>query len=178
MRVGDITNSSRTKRNINGGTYYSTVFYDYAFIAPLPRIYQYPCPIETRLPVSPARPGSFNANFAPVTLEAYKNLCRQQGKQYTKVLEQLAEIYLKTNGKVLEEISVPSPAITSVAVPASSSINTRGGTVAELLERIGRVEADDREFVNAFKMLVHRVEALESKVESNEEQPKYHPRKY
>ena len=84
--------------------------------------------------MSPVRPGAFNANFAPDTLEAYKNLCRHQGKQYTKVLEQLAEIYLKTNGKVLEEMSVPSP-----AVPASSSINTRGDTVAELLERTERL---------------------------------------
>ena len=127
--------------------------------------------------MSPARPGAFNANFAPDTLEAYKNLCRQQGKQYTKVLEQLAEIYLKTNGKVLEEMSVPSPAMTSGAVPASSSINTRGDTVAELLERMERVEADDREFVSAFEILIHRVEALEAKVGGNEEEPKHHPRK-
>ena len=127
--------------------------------------------------MSPARPGAFNANFAPDTLEAYKNLCRQQGKQYTKVLEQLAEIYLKTNGKVLEEMSVPSPVGTAGAVPASSSINTRGDTVAELLERMERVEADDREFVSAFEILIHRVEALEAKVGGNEEEPKHHPRK-
>ena len=126
--------------------------------------------------MSPARPGAFNANFAPDTLEAYKNLCRQQGKQYTKVLEQLAEIYLKTNGKVLEEMSVPSPAVTSGAVPASSSIFTRGDTVAELLERTERLEADDREFVSAFEMLLHRVEAIEAKVGGNEEEPKHHPR--
>ena len=127
--------------------------------------------------MSPARPGAFNANFAPDTLEAYKNLCRQQGKQYTKVLEQLADLYLKTNGKVLEEMSVPSPAVISGAVPASSSINTRGDTVAELLERMERVEADDREFVSAFEILIHRVEALEAKVGGNEEEPKHHPRK-
>ena len=121
--------------------------------------------------MSPARPGAFNANFAPDTLEAYKNLCRQQGRQYTKVLEQLAEIYLKTNGKVLDDMSVPSP-----AVPASSSINTRRDTVAELLERTERLEADDREFVSAFEMLLHRVEAIEAKVGGNEEEPKHHPR--
>lgn len=114
--------------------------------------------------MSPARPGAFNANFAPDTLEEYKNLCRQQGKQYTKVLEQLAEIYLKTNGKVLEDMSVPSPAVTSAAVPANSSINTRGHTVGELLERMERVEADEREFASAFEMLLHRVEALEGQV--------------
>jgi hypothetical protein len=31
-----------------------------------------------------------------------------------------------------------------------------------------RVEADDREFVSAFEMLLHRVEALESQVTSKD----------
>ena len=114
--------------------------------------------------MSPARPGAFNANFAPDTLEAFKALCRQQGKKYTKVLEQFAEIYLKTNGAVLEEMCVPS---SGEAVAASSSITTRG-TYAEMLERLERVEADDREFVSAFEILIHRVEALESQVTCNE----------
>ena len=114
--------------------------------------------------MSPEEPGAFNINFAPNTLEAFKNLSRLQGKQYTKVLEQLAEAYLKTNGKLLENMSVPSPAATSKPVPASSSINTRRDTVADLLERMERVEADDREFVSAFEMLLHRVEALEGQV--------------
>ena len=57
------------------------------------------------MPVRPARPGAFNANFAPDTLEAFKNLCRQQGKAYTKVLEQFAEIYLKQGGAMLDEMT-------------------------------------------------------------------------
>ena len=52
--------------------------------------------------MAPARAGSFNANFAPETLEAFKQHCRQQGKQYTKVLERLAEVYLQTNGALLD----------------------------------------------------------------------------
>ena len=123
--------------------------------------------------MSPARPGAFNANFAPDTLEAFKALCRQQGKQYTKVLEQFAELYLKSNGTLLEEMSVPS---SGGAVAASSSITTRG-TYAEMLERLERVEADDREFVSAFEILIHRVEALEQKMGGTEEEPKHHPRK-
>ena len=123
--------------------------------------------------MSPARPGAFNANFAPDTLEAFKTLCRQQGKKYTKVLEQFAEIYLKSNGAVLEEMSVPS---SGAAGAASSSITTRG-TYAEMLERLERVEADDREFVSAFEILIHRVEALEQKLGGAEEEPKHHPRK-
>ena len=61
--------------------------------------------------VSPARAGAFNANFAPTTLDQFKDLCRQQGKQYTKVLERLAEIYLETGGAVVDGAvaSVPAP---------------------------------------------------------------------
>ena len=58
----------------------------------------------------------------------------------------------------------PARAATSKPVPASSSIDTRCDTVAELLERMERVEADDREFVSAFEMLLHRVETLEGHV--------------
>ena len=114
--------------------------------------------------MSPARAGAFNANFAPDTLEAFKTLCRQQGKKYTKVLEQFAELYLKSDGTLLEDLSVPS---SGEAVAASSSITTRG-TYAEMLERLERVEADDREFVSAFEILIHRVDALESQVTCNE----------
>ena len=123
--------------------------------------------------MSPARPGAFNANFAPDTLDAFKALCRQQGKQYTKVLEQFADLYLKSKGTLLEEMSVPSSA---EAGAASSSITTRG-TYAEMLERLERVEADDREFVSAFEILIHRVEALEEKVGGTEDGQKHLPKK-
>ena len=56
-----------------------------------------------------------------------------------------------------------SPGVSSNHAAASSSITTRG-TYAEMLERLERVEADDREFVSAFEMLLHRVESLEEKV--------------
>ena len=120
--------------------------------------------------MSPARPGAFNANFAPNTLEAFKALCRQQGKKYTKVLEQFAEIYLKSNGSVLEEMSVPS----SVGAVAASNSITTGGTYAEMLERLESVEADNREFVSAFEILIHRVEALEQKIGVTDNNEKYH----
>ena len=130
--------------------------------------------------MTPARPGAFNANFAPETLEAFKALCRKQGKQYTKVLEQFAELYLKSEGAVLEQMSVPSSMETVSSSRhhggASSSITTRG-TYAEMLERLERVEADDREFVSAFEILIHRVEALEQKVGGVENEPKHHPKK-
>ena len=55
--------------------------------------------------MSPAREGSFNANFSPETLNSFKSLCKDQSRQYTKVLERLAELYLNTNGKILTQIN-------------------------------------------------------------------------
>ena len=48
------------------------------------------------------RPGAFAANFTPDVLNRFRDLCKRQGKQYTKVLQLLAELYLETNGSVLE----------------------------------------------------------------------------
>lgn len=114
----------------------------------------------------PARPGAFNANFAPETLLSFKAVCRDRGEKYTKILEKFAQIYVQTNGEFLENLTPSSSSGGTITnnVPASSSINTRGDTVVELLERTERLEADDREFVSAFEMLMHRVEALEQKL--------------
>ena len=61
-----------------------------------------------RLFMSPARAGSFNANFSPETLESFKSLCRDQSRQYTKVLERLAELYLGSQGGILENSEDPT----------------------------------------------------------------------
>ena len=58
--------------------------------------------------MSPARAGSFNANFSPETLESFKSLCRDQSRQYTKVLERLAELYLGSQGGILENPDDPT----------------------------------------------------------------------
>ena len=39
-----------------------------------------------------ARPGAFAANFTPEVLDQFRDLCKQQGKQYTKVLQLLAAL--------------------------------------------------------------------------------------
>ena len=56
------------------------------------------------------RPGAFAANFRPDVLDRFRDLCRRQGKQYTKVLERLAEVYLETEGAVLDGASSAGPA--------------------------------------------------------------------
>ena len=55
----------------------------------------------------PQRPGAFAAQFAPETLQRFKDLCRQQDKAYSKVLERLALLYVETNGEVLADRSAP-----------------------------------------------------------------------
>tara|TARA_Y100001968_G_C19073518_1_gene579566 strand:+ start:7 stop:375 length:369 start_codon:yes stop_codon:yes gene_type:complete len=65
------------------------------------------------LAVSPARAGSFNANFSPETLDNFKALCKEQSRQYTKVLEKLAELYLGSGGEILNSITDQLPELRS-----------------------------------------------------------------
>jgi len=118
------------------------------------------------------RPGAFAANFDPDTLNRFRTLCKGQGRQYTKVLERLAVLYLETGGGVLE--GSPAPTAPTASVQARHSIppmeHTGNATApldslqSEILIRLESVEADDREFVSAFEILLNRVEALEKKV--------------
>ena len=57
-----------------------------------------------------ARPGAFAANFTPEVLDRFRDLCKKQGRQYTKVLQLLAELYLETDGGVLDGRVSSSPA--------------------------------------------------------------------
>ena len=49
----------------------------------------------------PARPGAFTANFAPETLNDFRETCKRSGLQYTKVLEELANGYLAQEETVI-----------------------------------------------------------------------------
>ena len=55
------------------------------------------------------RAGAFAANFKPEVLDAFRALCKKQGKQYTKVLAQLVEIYLQLGGdmEILGSVQAP-----------------------------------------------------------------------
>ena len=57
----------------------------------------------------PPREGAFSANFTPEILDRFRELCKQQSKSYSKVLERLAELYLETDGAVLNSSCVPTP---------------------------------------------------------------------
>lgn len=110
----------------------------------------------------PARPGAFNVNFAPDTLDAFRSLCKDQGKQYTKVLERFAELYIETNGEILNSTSsVPSP-----VAPQKSSKGVKGVDVAstllqDLLDRVEKLEKGEEEIVLDFVDLQQRVFRIE-----------------
>ena len=88
--------------------------------------------------MSPARAGAFNANFAPETLENFKQHCKQNNKQYTKVLEKLAEIYLQSDGAIL---SVPEPLDTANATVGGVDPNEFKNLVQTVQDLAVRVQA-------------------------------------
>lgn len=109
----------------------------------------------------PARPGAFNANFDPVTLNAFKSLCRSQGLPYTKVLERLAEIYIATNGDVLDAwVCVTGPRATETAhqdMPTTSNLSEDLLGMPETLKDGKTIEA----IFDSIESLETRVQRLE-----------------
>lgn len=108
--------------------------------------------------MSPARAGAFNANFAPDTLEAFKKHCRDNGKQYTKVLEKLAEIYLRTDGAILTAEGDTTATKASSGPSASKDMQ-------DLLERILKVQEETE---NGYSHLEALLEDLSARVEGLE----------
>ena len=84
--------------------------------------------------IVPPRAGAFSANFNPETLNRFRDLCKQQSKSYSKVLERLANLYVETNGAVLDTLFVPSPAASSKSIKGGfdlKALETRLEKVAE-----------------------------------------------
>lgn len=109
----------------------------------------------------PTREGAFSANFTPDILDRFRELCKQQSKSYSKVLERLAELYLETNGEVLNSPSVPSTAVQS----KSSTESTRPALLQEMQRKLEQLESD---YINAdvrlealIKDITTRLEILE-----------------
>lgn len=73
----------------------------------------------------PARPGAFTANFAPETLDKFRDTCKKNGLQYTKVLEELAELFLSSKGYVLEFNALVENTENMVAASAQIDDTTR-----------------------------------------------------
>ena len=105
--------------------------------------------------------------FLSPSRQRFKKLCRAQGVQHRQVLDQLVELYVSTHGAILQSHSHSMP---PAPVPLPEE------TTTELIERIERLECDDREFVHAFEVLIHRVEALEKSIGTPRDEPKHTPK--
>ena len=87
------------------------------------------------MPVKTPRAGAFSANFNPETLDRFRALCKLQSKSYSKVLERLADLYVETNGEVLDAPFVPAPAASSKPIKGGDglkALETRLEKVAEI----------------------------------------------
>ena len=110
--------------------------------------------------MAPARAGSFNANFSPETLESFKNLCRDQSRQYTKVLERLAELYLGSQGSILE-----AQEIGGINQDTKSLQVEKLAESVEQLETVMAISREDYEdVVRQLKALEERLKKLEINV--------------
>ena len=110
--------------------------------------------------MAPARAGSFNANFSPETLESFKNLCRDQSRQYTKVLERLAELYLGSQGSILEAQEEGEISQNSKSLRIEKLVES-----VEQLETVMTIQREDyEEVVRQLKTLEERLSRLEGKV--------------
>ena len=110
--------------------------------------------------------------FESPSRKKLKEFCRAQGVSPRAVLDQLAALYVSSHGAVLQrsELQVSSHSMPPAPVPLPEE------TTSELIERIERLECDDREFVHAFEVLIHRVEALENRLGAPTEEPKHKPK--
>ena len=107
--------------------------------------------------ILPIREGAFSANFTPEILDRFRELCKKQSKSYSKVLERLAEIYLETNGEVLNYPSVP--ATPKQLKSASESIEPV--LLQELQNRMEQLEGD---YKNADDRLEDLIEGIEKRL--------------
>ena len=106
----------------------------------------------------PPRAGAFSANFTPEILDRFRELCKQQSKSYSKVLERLAELYLETDGAVLDSPSVPTSKKQSK--PASGSIEP--ALLQEMQKRLEQLESD---YKNADDHLEALIECIKDRLE-------------
>ena len=107
--------------------------------------------------IVPIREGAFSANFTPEILDRFRELCKKQSKSYSKVLERLAELYLETNGEVLNFPTVP--ATPKQLKSASESIEPV--LLQELQNRLEQLESD---YKNADGRLEDLIEGIEKRL--------------
>lgn len=82
---------------------------------------------------------AFSARFRSDTLEAFKGICKNQNKQYTKVLESLAEAYIRSGGELRQAVvECLREGSTELEITALLGNGIGGGV--NLAERIQEIE--------------------------------------
>jgi hypothetical protein len=84
--------------------------------------------------VKTPRAGAFSANFNPEILDRFRDLCRLQSKSYSKVLERLADLYVETNGAVLDAPFVPAPATLSKSIKGGDGLKALENRLDKIAE--------------------------------------------
>ncbi|MCB4428736.1 hypothetical protein FZX09_08030 [Synechococcus sp. MU1643] len=114
----------------------------------------------------PQRPGAFAAQFAPETLQRFKDLCRQQDKAYSKVLERLALLYVETDGGILataSTASAPSKGAQKRQVQVESLQNK---LLEDLLKRVEILEKKETKTLYELDRVYKEIAFLKSGLQS------------
>ena len=117
----------------------------------------------------PQRPGAFAAQFAPETLQRFKDLCRQQDKAYSKVLERLALLYVETNGAILvDRTASGAPAVAAPGVQKRQvQVETLQNKLLEdLLKRVEILEKKDVKMLYELDRVYKELAFLKSGLQS------------
>jgi len=90
---------------------------------------------------------AFSARFRAETLEGFKAICKSQNKQYTKVLETLAESYVRVQGNLRQAVvECLKEGTTESEVTA-----LLGGMGSDLAEKIHEIESTTQASLNEVK---------------------------
>jgi len=105
-----------------------------------------------------ARPGAFSANFDPATLDQFRSFCSARGEKYTKILEQLAVLYMQSAGDVLHKKAVKDTGTGSIPSTATSP---SGSSTKELENRLNKLEESDEFNAETFETIFQRLIEVE-----------------
>ena len=103
------------------------------------------------------RAGAFSANFDPDTLDEFRTFCSSRGEKYTKVLEQLALIYLQSKGEVLAGAS-GMPVGES---EATSTGQTSSAAKEDIYMRLDHLEEANEYVEQTLNSVIKRMNTLE-----------------
>ena len=116
----------------------------------------------------PQRPGAFAAQFAPETLQRFRDLCRQQDKAYSKVLERLALLYVETDGGILftaGSAGAPPKGVQKRQVQVESLQNK---LLEDLLKRVEILEKKETKTLYELDRVYKEIAFLKSGLQSPE----------